>query len=501
MNGSLDDLANRILAFMTKPTATERIFRQSELERLGAPEAVETALQSLARAHRIGSPARGIWFPLEPWQDAWGQTRYAAPALLPELARALLEREGVSTRSDKATRAYDQGKTAWNVPTFMRIGVDTPAALRLEWDQGYTMTEYQGELMPAPADEPCSPVAIPDPEALRRVAARTQTRPERIEKDIWVNRALQSLSRTPSPRVPGQWHFWGGTSLSKSWQLTPRFSEDIDLRFQPSLEQPDAFFTARRPMHDWLRSWAQKELMTHMPEAALDEAASSFAPDRVGQRVVVSYASHFASTPQKMKLEMGFSSFRVAGIMRPVLAWPHWWPGQESYALGRLPCVPPWSIMAGKLHALTQIRLDEADAAVMRHVVDLGAWMRRREDAGWAAMTAYMAQQCLAEGTVRNLLDDLIYTLDLWQSDPRGMRLYREYVEGFYLGIAKQTAPDWRQALTDIRVLWDAVCGSDWENPLYAVPDPDRMPTARASKSTNLRAMDRDALPPSSQYA
>jgi hypothetical protein len=50
--------------------------------------------------------------------------------------------------------------------------------------------------------------------------------PAFIEKDYWITRALQRMSHSPNAeRVV----FKGGTSLSKAYRLTNRFSEDIDI--------------------------------------------------------------------------------------------------------------------------------------------------------------------------------------------------------------------------------------------------------------------------------
>lgn len=492
MQCSLSDLADRILAFMTVPPERERIFRRCELERLGPSADVDEALCFLTATHRVGSPARDIWFPLEPFTDELGQIRYAAPALLPDLGRALLEREGVPTREDRVARYYPH-QDSWAIPTFMHIGVERPVPLRLEWDQGLTLTEYQGKYyMLSTPDEPYTPVDIPDPDALRRIAARKQTRPERVEKDIWVNRALQILGRIPFPSVPGQLYFWGGTCLTKGWQLTPRFSEDIDLRFQPPLDRPADVVTARKPVHDWLRAWVQEELLPCMPDAELNEPASSFAPGRFVQRVLIGYRSHFAPEPRTLKLEIGFSPVRVVGVELPINAHPYMLSGVEVPTLTRLPCVPEWSIMAGKLHALAQLRMDDLAVDAMRHVVDLGAWVSRiGPPHRLADMPAYIAQQCLADDTVGNLLDLLLPCLHALESDPRGRRTYQEYIVNFYPGTDTRFAPGWTRALSDIRALWEAVCLSDWENPRYALPDPDKPAPKRTCASRPLSAVGR----------
>lgn len=51
-------------------------------------------------------------------------------------------------------------------------------------------------------------------------------RPEFIEKDYWITRALQRMSQNINAEKVV---FKGGTSLSKAYRLTNRFSEDIDI--------------------------------------------------------------------------------------------------------------------------------------------------------------------------------------------------------------------------------------------------------------------------------
>ncbi len=51
-------------------------------------------------------------------------------------------------------------------------------------------------------------------------------RPEFIEKDYWITRALQRMSQNANAQKVV---FKGGTSLSKAYCLTNRFSEDIDI--------------------------------------------------------------------------------------------------------------------------------------------------------------------------------------------------------------------------------------------------------------------------------
>ncbi|MGH2833110.1 MAG: nucleotidyl transferase AbiEii/AbiGii toxin family protein, partial [Solirubrobacteraceae bacterium] len=53
-----------------------------------------------------------------------------------------------------------------------------------------------------------------------------------VEKDYWITEILRVIAATLSDRVI----FKGGTSLSKGWELLDRFSEDIDLFVDASVE-------------------------------------------------------------------------------------------------------------------------------------------------------------------------------------------------------------------------------------------------------------------------
>jgi predicted nucleotidyltransferase component of viral defense system len=61
---------------------------------------------------------------------------------------------------------------------------------------------------------------------LNFTANSLKIRPEFIEKDYWITRALQRMAQNPNA---GKVVFKGGTSLSKAYRLTNRFSEDIDI--------------------------------------------------------------------------------------------------------------------------------------------------------------------------------------------------------------------------------------------------------------------------------
>lgn len=61
---------------------------------------------------------------------------------------------------------------------------------------------------------------------ITQTAARVGLPMQAVEKDLWVTTLLQLLFTLP---FASQLLFKGGTSLSKSYGLIHRFSEDIDL--------------------------------------------------------------------------------------------------------------------------------------------------------------------------------------------------------------------------------------------------------------------------------
>ncbi len=74
-------------------------------------------------------------------------------------------------------------------------------------------------------------IAASDAERLEvflAAAGRLGTAVENIEKDFWVCWTLDALFHAPDEAHP-RLLFKGGTSLSKSFGLIERFSEDIDI--------------------------------------------------------------------------------------------------------------------------------------------------------------------------------------------------------------------------------------------------------------------------------
>jgi predicted nucleotidyltransferase component of viral defense system len=91
---------------------------------------------------------------------------------------------------------------------------------------------------------------------LRIVAERDSITPTLVEKDYWIMHCLWGLKSQGFT-----FELKGGTSLSKGFGIIKRFSEDIDIRFEPPAEMEvktgknrdkDIHIESRRKFYDWL---------------------------------------------------------------------------------------------------------------------------------------------------------------------------------------------------------------------------------------------------------
>jgi hypothetical protein len=69
---------------------------------------------------------------------------------------------------------------------------------------------------------------------LAAAAAESELPGTFVEKDYWITEILRTIATTLGKRAI----FKGGTSLSKGWNLLDRFSEDIDLFVDPTVDPP-----------------------------------------------------------------------------------------------------------------------------------------------------------------------------------------------------------------------------------------------------------------------
>ena len=463
---SMSPLTDHILAFMGQRPPVARLYRRADLEVLGATPQVDQALVTLADAQRVGSPAPGFWFPLEPYASGAGAQVMLPPAPLKEMAAALLQREGVALVPSPQEQDYDLyhatggREGVWGVPTFEDIGVDQPAPLFLHWGRSKVHTIYKGAraLPPYPPGNPLPELS--DPEEFRHLAYRMGTVPRRLEKDVWLNHTLRVLGATPPPAA-GLLLFTGGTCLTKAWEISSRFSEDIDLRFQgdgPHVSQLD---TVKQEVHAHVVAAVERQLLPLLPGGRLAPRESRHRPSQPVQRLSVQYDSHYGSGPASLQVDIAFTPGRVPWRRRAVVQIPKYVQLRSAPVITHLPCVTRWAIMAGKLHAVSVMQ-PGADIADMRHIVDLGRWLRVADH---ERDHPFMVQQSQAESSILDLVEGLWANLDALAGDPHCARMYTQYVDRMFPSIATDEVPDYQTALHQIRALWQSMCESDWDNP------------------------------------
>ena len=450
----LPPLAGRILAYMNLRPPTGRLYRRAELDVLGPSAAVDQALVVLTEAQRVGSPGPDIWFPLSP--AGADEAPRLPPAPLKEMAESLLRREGATLVTSPQERDHYRyhatgGKEGvWGVPTFEDIGVEPAAPLFLHWVRGKVHTIHN-EDRTLPADTFGNPLTgLTDPAEFRHLAYRMGTVPPRLEKDFWVNHALRVLGGTVPPRR-GLLLFTGGTCLTKAWQLSSRFSEDIDLRFQgdeASTVPPDP---VKQEVHAHVWAAVQQLLLPLLPGGRLDRKESAYRPSQPVQRLLIQYDSHYTQDRGSLQIDIAFTPGRVPWSRRRVVQIPKYIQMRSAPVITHFPCVARWAIMAGKLHAVSVMQ-PGADAADMRHIADLGRWLTV---AAHVLDYPFMVQQSLAESALLDVVEGLWATLDTLASDPHCAHLCM----GSMWAVCSRASPQMRCRIIRLLCTRSAPCG------------------------------------------
>lgn len=440
--GTIALLAERILAFMAGFPASERIFRRHELSHLGLEQDVDEALRQLQLAHRVGSPAPNIWFPLAPWTDSQGVQRHAPPASLKALGRSLLQREGVGLTESKAERDYrlswetGQREGVWGVPAFAEIGVESPEPLRLRWGRATIHSEYEDQILNV-YEPPCTAYEILDPAEFLNEAARIGEDPVRLEKDLYVNRAINVLADLDPP--DGSLAFEGGTALTKAWRMFSRFSEDLDFRFLPSDARTEASVEVKRAVHVHVIEHLTANLLPHLPNGRLRMRYSRFRDKAPVQRVICNYDTSLpvrSDVVTGIKVEIAFLKSEVPVIDMSCVNNPAVVPHVQETELGSMPCVLPWVILAGKVVALTE-RVPEWEdvephlrpADFMRHLMDL--YLCRVVYPSPATVVDMRSQLPLSNDELANRLR---HTYCCLCTDPFYARAFQAYQERMFVG-------------------------------------------------------------------
>ena len=143
-------------------------------------------------------------------------------------------------------------------------------------------------------------------ELFATLAAQKGLPPAVVEKDYWVMHCLWGLQQ-----LGLHFEMKGGTSLSKGWGVIERFSEDIDIRFEPP---PDLSMKGDKPAQVAARFKFYDALAAKIIIPGLTAGRSRIYDDEKAQNCGISlnYDSFFAPGPDlglrpEVLLEAGFA--------------------------------------------------------------------------------------------------------------------------------------------------------------------------------------------------
>jgi hypothetical protein len=275
-------------------------------------------------------------------------------------------------------------------------------------------------------------LSVLDPGLVKQIAAELGARPDLVEKDWHVVRAIGVLAECKDDTA--QPVFCGGTSLSIGWGILKRFSEDIDFK----VTMPDVPTSAARAQR---RAYREK-LITALAGADFqligEPKVRNESPFFTAE---FTYGSQFERGPglrPHIQLEMTFEPPTLPPIARPIQSLIGR-AQQQAPEIAAFLCVDPVETATEKLSALAwrvceRERGEERDdPRIIRHLHDLAALMPH---VGTAPKFATLLHQTLIldsdRGKGRAPADPqerLTAILDRLNSDKLWGREYDEYVE------------------------------------------------------------------------
>lgn len=268
-----------------------------------------------------------------------------------------------------------------------------------------------------------------DPRLIEQIANTLGTRPEMVEKDWHVVRALRVLSTLKHADIRPI--FSGGTSLSIGWGLIKRFSEDVDFK----VAMPTAATrTQRRAYREAVLVAMAAQDFQVIGDVKASNSSRLFNAD-------FNYPSQF-NTGQglrpHLRLEMSFAPPALEPIAHPIHSLVSR-AQRQAPEIAEFLCVDPVETAADKLSALAwrvcarQRGGNNDDPTIIRHLHDLAALEQIASSAQGFVKLVQAAASADSDRGAGNVPTDpnerFAKMLDLLTGDPLWAQDYDEFVQ------------------------------------------------------------------------
>lgn len=234
---------------------------------------------------------------------------------------------------------------------------------------------------------------VPDEEKInlfKRIKKEKNVSPKAAEKDWWVCHVILALFNL---RCADALTFKGGTSLSKAWGVTERFSEDVDISFDKS------FFgltgetrSARDRIRKLARKYVQEELVAEFSSAlwvyGAEQSVVEYVPRRDSDAdptvLLVRYHSVLPRDPyiqENVRVEFSSRSPREPREVREIRPFAVELSPVIDYVPTAIPTVVPTRTVLEKIFLLHEEfqKDDPRHRRMSRHLYDI--W--RLAQTGW----------------------------------------------------------------------------------------------------------------------
>jgi hypothetical protein len=272
------------------------------------------------------------------------------------------------------------------------------------------------------------------PDLIRIVAQEKGIDPALVEKDYWIMHCLYGLQR-----LGMTFELKGGTSLSKGYQITDRFSEDIDIRIEPPPERDvktgrnqtsRAQRKTREDFYDWLAETIKIDGINEVKRAKEFDNKDFFSG---GIRLLYkSITPPIEGLKEGVLLEAGFDDV-TPNAAKDFTSWAYDYAADkvdiiDNRAKG-VPCYDPAYTFVEKLQTVStkfrkQQETVESPVDFMRHYYDIYKLLQRPEVQKFIGTKEYVAHKEKRFPTAdnRNIAENQAFIL----SDPTTRKVYED---------------------------------------------------------------------------